>query len=132
MPAPKKNWLEWSVFGMGLLLLLCTTGYLVYQAIFHRGEPASLTVHLGEPWSASTDPMHTTVPVTVRNDGGATATEVTVEVMVPGATASAPAERRELIFDFVPHQSSRTGALTFETNRGGGELRASVLGYIEP
>jgi hypothetical protein len=31
--APQKNWLEWSVFAVGLALLLAIVGYLGYRAI---------------------------------------------------------------------------------------------------
>ena len=129
---PRKNWLEWSVFTAGLLLLLATTGYLGYQALVYGHRPAALSVSLGEPWTLDPDaPSRVVVPVTVRNEGGHTAAEVTVEIsLIRGDDG--PIERRELTFAFVPHMSSRAGALTFEHRPDRNELQARVLGYLEP
>jgi len=136
MTAPRKNWLEWMVFSAGLTLLLATTGYLGYQALIYRQQPALLTVTLGEPWAPNADePERVVVPVTVRNDGGQTAAEVTVEISLVHDgmdRVNGSIERRELTFAFVPHMSTRAGALTFEHRPGRAEMRAQVLGYLEP
>lgn len=131
MTMPKKNWLEWTVFAVGLLLLLLTSGYLLYEAIRHGDDPVALTVSFGEPVGAPpSDPDHYTVPITVRNDGGKTAAEVDIEVLL--LEGGKQVERRELTFDFVPHLSSRSGALTFEKRPSPEQLQARVLGFVEP
>ena len=131
MKMPQKNWLEWTVFAVGLLLLLATSGYLVVQSLRHGHQPAALTVTLGEPWEpAGVDPPHFIVPITVINDGGQTAAEVDIEVMLVDGDKAI--ERRELTFAFVPHLSSRSGALTFEHRPEPGQLKGRVLGYLEP
>ncbi len=133
MTAPRKNWLEWTVFAAGLLLLIATTGYLGYQALVRGHQPAALRVTLGEPWTPDDDhPGRVVVPVTIHNDGGHTAAEVTVEISVVREGIDRPLERRELTFTFVPRMSSRAGALTFEHRPGREDLRAQVLGYLEP
>ena len=142
MSVPRKNWLEWSVFTAGLLLLICTTSYLSYEALVQGSKPAALSVTLGEPWSPDTDPSSTVIPVTVRNDGGHTAVDVTVEIILASdthateqagpANPAEPAERRQLVFAFVPRHSSRTGALIFHQRPSRESLRAHVLGYLEP
>lgn len=126
--APQKNWLEWSVFAVGLALLLAIVGYLGYRAISDGRDPAALHVEVGAPWSPEDAPAVHVVSVTVRNDGGQSAAEVDVEVILPGD----PPERSELTFDHVPHGSSRSGALTFERRPEPGQLRVRVLGYLEP
>ena len=132
--SPRKNWLEWTVFSAGLLLLTVTVGYLGYQALVYAHQPAVLKVSLGEPWVPDdNDPSRVVVPVTVHNEGGQTAAEVKIEVsLVREDKAAEPIERRELLFDFVPHMSSRAGALTFEHRPARDELRARVIGYLEP
>lgn len=146
MTTPRKNWFEWTVFSAGLLLLLLTTGYLGYQALTSGQRPAVLTVTLGEPWVPdASEPGQVIVPVTVHNDGGRTAAEVQVEISLVHdamtetgetneveATANGSIERRELTFAFVPHMSSRAGALPFVYRPGRAALRARVLGYLEP
>jgi uncharacterized protein (TIGR02588 family) len=132
MTAPRKNWLEWLVFGAGLTLLLATIGYLGYQALEYGQQPAALTVTLGEPWAPDGDqPEQIVVPVTVRNDGGETAAEVKVEVSLVH-NGKDGLERRELTFAFVPHMSSRAGAVSFEHRPDPDEMRARVLSYLEP
>lgn len=132
MTAPRKNWLEWSVFALGLVLLIGTVGYLGYEASVHGRKPAALSVTLGEPWSPDSNPASVVVPVTVHNEGGHTAVDVTVEVALTDPRASEPGERRQLGFAFVPRHSSRSGALVFEQRPPPGALRAQVLGYLEP
>ena len=92
---PQKNWLEWSVFAVGLALLLAIVGYLVARALGDGSEPAALHVEVGEAWSPPDAPALHVVSVTVRNNGGRSAAEVDVEVVLPGE----PPERRELTFD---------------------------------
>lgn len=130
MNIPHKNWLEWIVFAAGLLLLLATVGYLGVQAFTAGRSPAALSVMLGQPWALE-GAGHHVVPVIVRNDGGHSAAEVTIEVALTGAPGEQP-ERRELTFAYVPHGSSREGALTFEQRPAPGDLRVRVLGYLEP
>ena len=128
---PKKNWLEWLVFTAGLLLLTCTTSYLIVQALTHGHEPSALSVVLGEPWApADVEPAHFIVPVVVRNDGGHTAAEVDIEVTL--TEHGKVVEQRELTFAFVPHMSSRSGALTFEHRPRAEQMTARVLTYLEP
>lgn len=129
MTIPKKNWLEWTVFAGGLLLLLAVSGYLLYEALTIADKPAALSVSFGEAVAAG-DPHHFTVPISIRNDGGQTAAEVDVEVVL--LEGDRQVERRELTFDFVPHMSSRSGALTFDAAPSPGQLRARVLTYVEP
>jgi uncharacterized protein (TIGR02588 family) len=130
MKIPDKNWLEWLVFSAGLLLLLGTCGYLISQSLHRGAEPASLSVELGESSApGGADPAHYVVPLTVRNDGGRTATEVGVEVEM---RYHGLVERRELTFDFVPRGSTRSGAVTFEHPPDPDTLAARVLGYLDP
>ena len=131
MKFPHKNWLEWTVFAAGLVLLTSTCVYLIVQALTVGHQPAALSVTVGEPWSpVGILPEHFIVPVEVRNDGGRTAAEVDVEVtLLHGGVA---VEQRELTFSFVPHKSSRSGALTFERRPRPEELTARVLTYLEP
>ena len=129
MTIPKKNWFEWTVFAVGLLLLLAVSGYLLYEAVTIAHKPAALSISLGAPVAAG-DPHHFTVPITIRNDGGQTAAEVDIEVLL--LEGEKQVERRELTFDFVPHMSSRSGALTFDSAPSPEQLRAQVLTYVEP
>lgn len=81
--APQKNWLEWSVFAVGLALMLAIVGYLGYRTLGDGHDPAALHVEVGAPWSPEDSPSVHVVSVTVRNDGGQSAADVDVEVVLP-------------------------------------------------
>ena len=38
----EKNWLEWTVFGVGLALVAATLGYLAYNALTIGDAPPTL------------------------------------------------------------------------------------------
>jgi uncharacterized protein (TIGR02588 family) len=125
MNIPHKNWIEWAVFGAGLLLLLAVAGYLVYEMATGTTTPAQLTVALGEPERTGD---HYMVPVTVENAGETSAENVLVEVSVAGSEPL----RSMLQLAFVPRGSSSNGWVVFPTQPAAGQLQARVLGYEEP
>ncbi|PCC69611.1 TIGR02588 family protein [Nannocystis exedens] len=127
----RKNWLEWTVFAVGLALVLGIVGYLIVQAVRHEDRPARLGITIGDASrSEDVEPPHFVVPVTVTNHGDRTVVDVHVEVTL--VRDGAPVERTELTLPEVPRRSSRAGASTLQTEPARGQLRARVLGYSEP
>lgn len=122
----EKNWLEWVVFGVGLVLVVSTLGYLVYDGATAADTPPDVEVRLGEPRPGGAGFL---VPVTVFNRGGQTAEGVTVEVVLD--TAAAP-EQSEFTVAFLPRGGTREASVTFHTDPAAGALRARVLGYERP
>ena len=49
MNKPQKNWFEWIVFALGLILVSSTLGYLIFAGASMGHEPPSLEVRLGTP-----------------------------------------------------------------------------------
>jgi uncharacterized protein (TIGR02588 family) len=124
----QKNWLEWSVFGVGLVLVACTLGFLVYDGASSSGdEPPSVRVTLGPPAQRG---GRFVVPVTVTNDGGQTAEGVTVEVALE--RDGAEPERGEFAVAFLPRGGTREGFVTFGTDPRSARLVPRVLGYEKP
>ena len=123
----EKNWLEWTVFGVGLALVAGTLGYLVYDGVTAAGDPPAVEVTLGEPRPTGHNFI---VPVTVTNHGEETAEGVTVEVTLEAA--GAPPERGELTLAFLPRRATREGWVTFRTDPRAGRLTPRVLGYEKP
>lgn len=124
----EKNWLEWVVFGVGLLLVVSTLGYLVYDGATADGAPPDVEVRLGEPRRGGPGFL---VPVTVYNRGGETAAGVTIEVVLEGGASPEP-ERGEFTLAFLPRRGTREGWVAFRSDPRAGRLTARALGYEKP
>ncbi|HVS00074.1 MAG TPA: hypothetical protein VMW27_25835 [Thermoanaerobaculia bacterium] len=127
MSGLRKNWLEWVVFSVSLVLVAGTIGFLAYDAVRGGLTPPDVVVEPGRPerrgalWA---------VPVRVRNAGDETAEGVRVEV-----TLETPGEEPEVAdFEvaFVPRRSSREGWVLFARDPAGGRLTGRAVGYEKP
>ncbi len=124
----EKNWLEWAVFGVGLVLVACTLGFLIYDGASSAGDvPPDVKVLLGATEQRGEQFV---VPVTVVNEGGQTAEGVTVEVSLE--RDGSPPERGEFAVAFLPRGGSREGFVTFRTDPRTARLVPRVLGYEKP
>ena len=124
----RKNWLEWSVFATGLMLLLLLIVYLVYDAVMLGDTPPVIDVQLGVTETRDGDFL---VPVTLHNEGDETAENVTVEVVL--LSGDVEVETAQIDFDFVPRNSTRSGWVTFSMNpQSLDEMQSRVLGYQIP
>lgn len=124
----KKNWLEWVVFGAGLVLVAGTLGFLVYDGASAGGGPPELRVELGAPEQRG---ARFVVPVSVFNDGEQTAEGVVVEVSLEQQDG-AEAERGEISIPFLPRGGKREGWVTFRNDPRAARLVPRVLGYEKP
>jgi uncharacterized protein (TIGR02588 family) len=124
----EKNWLEWVVFGVGLLLVVSTLAYLVYDGATSADTPPDIEVRLGESRPGGAGFL---VPVTVFNRGGQTAEGVTVEVSLEGAGSPEP-ERGEFTVAFLPRGGTREGWVAFRSDPRAGKLSARAPGYEKP
>jgi uncharacterized protein (TIGR02588 family) len=124
--ALEKNVLEWTVFGLGLVLVLATLGYLLRETFSTASKPPELVVQLGTPRRVA---QGFQVPVTVVNRGDKVAEGVSVTV-----TLARKAEREEAVLDiaFLPHQSRREGWVTFRGDPSDGGLQVGPVVYTSP
>jgi uncharacterized protein (TIGR02588 family) len=127
MNKPQKNWLEWVVFAVGLVLVAGTLAYLVYAGATTGSEPPSLEVRLGTPEQRTHNFI---VPVTVINHGDKTAGGIKIEVVLE--TEGQEKARGELDIPFLPRRATREGWVAFEQDPRTAQLKARVLGYEEP
>jgi uncharacterized protein (TIGR02588 family) len=123
----QKNWFEWIVFALGLLLVFSTLGYLIYAGASMGHEPPSLEVRLGTPEQRQ---FNFIVPVTVVNHGDETAEGVRIEVVME--SGGEVKERGEFDLPFVPRHATREGWVTFEQDPRTAQLKARVQGYQRP
>ena len=128
MTAARKNWLEWIVFALGLMLIVGTLGYLVYDVATAGDAPPDLEVRLGEPRRASQGFL---IPVTVANLGDHTAEGVRVRVEL--YRGEGEPERAEFEIPFVPRRSTREGWVTFRSDpRTAERIEAWAPGFEKP
>jgi uncharacterized protein (TIGR02588 family) len=124
----EKNWLEWAVFGVALVLILSALGFLVYDAATLGKRPPSIEVRTGEPEQHSFNYL---IPVVVTNHGDETAEGVQIEVVLE--QGGEERERAEFTVAFVPRGSTREGWVAFQTDpRTVEQIKARVLGYEKP
>ena len=127
MAKPAKNWLEWSVFAVGLVLVLGTLGFLVRESLVAAGGSPEVVARLGPPKASAGGFM---VPVEVANLGQGTAEDVKVTVVLELPEA----EREEAVLDiaFLPRDSRRNGWVTFRTDPSRGTLRLGPIAFEVP
>lgn len=124
MKKVEKNWLEWTVFAVGLLLVASTLAYLTYAGVTMGHEPPNLEVRVGTPEQRQSNFV---VPVSVVNHGDQTAEGVQVEVVLE---INGSANRRgEFNVPLLPRHGSRDGWVTFDQDPRTGRLSARVLGF---
>ena len=127
MKKVQKNWLEWIVFAVGLILVSYTLGHLIFAGASMGSEPPSIEVRLGTPEQRQ---FNFVVPVKVINHGDETAEGVSIEVVMEAGGEEK--ERGELDVAFLPRHATREGWVTFEQDPRAARLKARVLGYQKP
>lgn len=124
----EKNWLEWIVFVLSLILVLFTLGYIVYAGTNLGETPPNIELQLGQPQPQSDRFI---VPVTATNRGDETAETVQIEVTLN--SDGKEDETAEFEIAFLPRHSTRRGWVTFQTDpRTAKQIEARVLGFEKP
>ena len=124
----EKNWLEWIVFAVSLVLVMSTLGYLVYDAATLGEAPPSIEFQLGTPQPRLNNFL---VPVSVTNRGDETAEGVHIEVVLE--SGGKELESADFEIAFLPRHSTREGWVTFQVDpRTVEQMNARVLGFEKP
>jgi uncharacterized protein (TIGR02588 family) len=121
-----KNVLEWTVFGVSLVLVLGTLGYLVREALTDSDGPPEVVVVLGAPRAGAGGHM---VPVTAENRGAATAEDVQITIRL---TSDGGEEEAVLTVPYLPREASRSGWVTFRGDPGAGGLEVAGIAFQVP
>ena len=127
MSKPDKNPLEWTVFGIGLVLVLATLGYLVQESITTRPGPPDVVARLGAVVASANGYL---VPVEVANVGSATAEDVQVPIFLD--LADGKQEEAQLTIAFLPRDSRRDGWISFRNDPRRGTLRLGAIAFEVP
>ncbi|HEY0868372.1 MAG TPA: hypothetical protein VGE01_13385 [Fimbriimonas sp.] len=123
----KKNWLEWTVAGVSLVMVLATLAFLASDALSGPRKPPFVELTLKQPESHGNGFL---VPVVAENMGGQTAEGVKVEVVL--TPSSGEKETAGFDIDYLPRQSKREGWVRFDEDPRRGKLEAKVLGFEKP
>jgi uncharacterized protein (TIGR02588 family) len=124
----EKNWLEWIVFTLSLVLVVFTLGYIVYDGATVGETPPNIELQLGQPQPQSDRFI---VPVTATNRGDETAETVQIEVILTNGGQEEETSQFEIAF--LPRHSTRRGWVTFQTDpRTVEQMQARVLGFEKP
>lgn len=123
-----KNALEWSVFGISLVLVLGIMAYLGYMAYTQKPSSPDLAVEYFHDPSANAPHRYR---LAVYNRGGETAEEVQVELTIENGGEEV--ESAELSIAFSPKKSKREGWVNFKKAPGSTDtLVARVVSYKRP
>ena len=122
-----KNRLEWTVFALGLVLVLATLGFLALQAVKSEAGPPDIVVRLGDPLPTQNGYL---VPVEVTNVGRSTAEDVKIPVVLE--LANGEREEAELDLAFLPRDSRRNGYVSFRGDPGRGTLAVGAIAFEVP
>ena len=118
---------EWAVAGLSALLVIAMLGYTLREGLARSEAPPHLTVRVDSVVSSGAGHV---VMFTVSNQGGATASDVSVQGTL--ARGSAPPETSEATLDYVPISASRVGGLMFTSAPSPDSLDLRVTGFDIP
>lgn len=121
-----KNWLEWTVTIISIMLVIFTFSFLTYEVIYQEQTSPDIKVSLGKLQKLEN---YYAIPVKAKNQGTQTAQKVRIEISVESATGQ---EKAEIEFDYLPGKSNASGWVSFKENPDGKTLKTHVLGYITP
>jgi len=124
---PAKNTLEWTVFAVGLVLVLATLSFLVRESIVGDAGPPEVIARLGEARPSKGGHL---IPVEVANIGQTTAEDVLVPIYLD--LPDGRREEAELNIAFLPRDSKRNGWVSFRADPRRGTLRLGAIAFEVP
>jgi uncharacterized protein (TIGR02588 family) len=117
----------WGIGLLGLVLVLGSIGFALYEAAIGDSSPPNVTVEVEGIIPAQNGFL---VEFRVLNKGGTTAAGLTVEGELRNGTEIV--ETSDTTIEYVPSHSERTGGLFFTQDPGQYELELRAKGYEMP
>lgn len=117
----------WGIAVLGLVLVLGSIGFMLYEAAAGDSSPPDVTVRVD-----SIRPTQNGFLIEFRaiNEGGTTAQGLTVEGELRSGTDSV--EISNTTIEYVPSHSERAGGLFFKSDPRQYELQMRAKGYEKP
>jgi uncharacterized protein (TIGR02588 family) len=124
---PSTSTWEWSVAAAGMLLVTLVLAYLGYFAL--TSGPAAPAVSVEHSPPVSTDGNYL-VRFRARNSAGGTAAQLKIRAELrDGPTLR---EDKDIVLDYLPGFSTRTGTFVFRTDPAGLTLTVTAESFTEP
>jgi len=118
---------EWVVAAVGLLLVVGSIAFMIYEGIWGDHSPPAVRIQLDS--IAETENGYL-VRFRASNSGGSTAEGLTIEGQLSRDDQNI--ETGETTLDYLPSHSERKGGLFFKQDPRQFELKMRALGYEEP
>ena len=117
----------WGIGLVGLVLVLGSIGFALYEAAAGDSSPPDVTVHVQEILPAQDGFL---VEFRVVNEGGTTAAGLTIEGELRNGTEIV--EASDTTVEYVPSHSEREGGVFFTRDPRQYELQLRAKGYETP
>ena len=117
----------WGIAVLGLVLVLGSIVFMLYEAVAGDTSPPDVTVHVDSIVPTRNGFL---VKFRVVNDGGSTAEGLTVEGEL--RKGAEPLETSDTTIEYVPSHSEREGGLFFTFDPRQHEVRLRAKGYEKP
>lgn len=117
----------WGIGLLGLVLVLGSIGFALYEAVAGDSSPPDVTVQVQEILPAQNGFL---VEFRVVNEGGTTAAGLTIEAALWNGTEIV--EASDTTVEYVPSHSEREGGVFFTQDPRQYELQLRAKGYETP
>lgn len=118
---------EWVVAAVGLLLVVGSIAFMIYEGIWGDHSPPAVRIQLDSIGETENGYL---VRFRASNSGGSTAEGLTIEGQLSNDDQSI--ETSETTLDYLPSHSERKGGLFFTRNPRDLQLSIRALGYEDP
>lgn len=118
---------EWIVAGVGMIFVVSTVGFLLYQAVMENPSSPDVIIQVESVITLRSGYL---VKIKIINYGDATAEGLIVEGELKKGEEQIELSHTEI--DYAPAHAEKQGGLFFSQDPRQGELRVRALGYEEP
>ena len=123
----RRRLAEWTSLGISLLLILGTTGYLVYQGL-REEEPFVPVVVEPQLGSARQLGERYILPIKIRNAGGHTLRDLKIEIELQPPGSPQP-QVQDFILDYLGERSEQTIYISLDRDPRTVPVRAAPAQY---
>jgi uncharacterized protein (TIGR02588 family) len=123
----RSNWLEWTVLGVSVVVLVAVVGFLVVDGLVDEGRPPEPVVTL-RPQEAYDGEHGWYLPATVANRGDSAAEAVLLRAV---ASVGDDVEEAEVTIDYLPSGTEVEVTFTFSAEPDG-DVTVRPLGFRLP